>query len=92
MQWLTIISFIAFTGLVGLYTFIKMKKGKKAGGSQDSYFLGGRSLTWGIVGMSLLLTNMNPTQFVGMSGQAFAGNMTNMAYEVTSGFCLYMLN
>jgi len=91
MLWLTIISFIAFTGLVGLYTFIKMKKGKKAGGSQDSYFLGGRSLTWGIVGMSLLLTNMNPTQFVGMSGQAFAGNMTNMAYEVTSGFCLVIV-
>jgi len=91
MQWLTIISFIAFTGLVGLYTYLKMKKGTKADASKDSYFLGGRSLTWGVIGMSLLLTNMNPTQFVGMSGQAFSGNMTNMAYEVTSGFCLVLV-
>lgn len=91
MQWITILSFILFTGLVGLYTFNKMKKGSKAGASSDSYFLGGRSLTWGVVGMSLLLTNMNATQFVGMSGQSFSGNMTNMAYEVTSGFCLVVI-
>ena len=91
MQWLTLLSFIAFTGLVGLYTYRKMKRGTSAGASKDSYFLGGRSLTWGVVGMSLLLTNMNPTQFVGMSGQAFSGNMTNMAYEVTSGFCLVLI-
>jgi SSS family solute:Na+ symporter len=68
-----------------------MKKGQSASGSEDNYFLGGRSLTWGVVGMSLLLTNMNPTQFVGMSGQAFSQNMSNMAYEVTSGFVLALV-
>ncbi|MBB5336316.1 solute:sodium symporter family transporter [Pectinatus brassicae] len=88
MQFLTIVTFILALAVAGIYTYKKMKKGETASGSEDSYFLGGRSLTWGVIGMSLLLTNMNPTQFVGMSGQVFSQNMSNMAYEVTSGFVL----
>ncbi|WP_196593046.1 solute:sodium symporter family transporter [Pectinatus sottacetonis] len=91
MQYLTIITFVLAIAVVGIYTYRKMKKGQSASGSEDNYFLGGRSLTWGVVGMSLLLTNMNPTQFVGMSGQAFSQNMSNMAYEVTSGFVLVIV-
>ncbi|WP_182187889.1 solute:sodium symporter family transporter [Pectinatus frisingensis] len=91
MQYLTIITFVLAIAIVGVYTYRKMKKGQSASGSEDNYFLGGRSLTWGVVGMSLLLTNMNPTQFVGMSGQAFSQNMSNMAYEVTSGFVLALV-
>ena len=92
MQWYIILSFVLFTGVVAYYTFSKLRKEKGgANTSKDSYFLGGRSLTWGVIGMSLLLTNLNATQFVGMSGQSFAGNMSNMAYEVTSGFVLALV-
>ncbi len=91
MQFVTILTFFLAIAIVGIYTYKKMQKGESANHSEDSYFLGGRSLTWGVVGMSLLLTNMNPTQFVGMSGQAFSQNMSNMAYEVTSGFVLALV-
>jgi SSS family solute:Na+ symporter len=92
VQWYIILSFILFTGVVAYYTFSKLRKESVKGKvSKDNYFLGGRSLTWGVIGMSLLLTNLNATQFVGMSGQSFAGNMSNMAYEVTSGFVLALV-
>lgn len=91
MKNLTIISFIFFTGLVGLITYLKLKGNNKRSQSKDAYFLGGRSLTGGVIGASLLLTNLSASNFVGMSGQSYSGNMSNMAYEVTSGLVLVVV-
>ncbi|MGH4137405.1 solute:sodium symporter family transporter [Clostridium sp.] len=91
MQNLTIVSFIFFTGLVGLITYLKLKGNNKRNQSKDAYFLGGRSLTGGVIGASLLLTNLSAANFVGMSGQSYSGNMSNMAYEVTSGLVLVVV-
>ena len=91
MQNLTIISFIFFTGLVGVITYLKIRGNNKKNQSKDAYFLGGRSLTGGVIGASLLLTNLSASNFVGMSGQSYSGNMSNMAYEVTSGLVLVVV-
>ena len=91
MQKLIIFSFIFFTGLVGVFTYLKIRGNNKNNGSKDSYFLGGRSLTGGVIGASLLLTNLSASNFVGMSSQAYSGNMSNMAYEVTSGLVLVVV-
>ncbi|MGV8979739.1 solute:sodium symporter family transporter [Clostridium sp.] len=88
---LTIISFVFFTGLVGLITYFKIKGNNKREKSKDGYFLGGRSLTGGVIGASLLLTNLSASSFVGMSAQSYSGNMSNMAYEVTSGLVLVVV-
>ena len=53
MQNLTIISFMFFTGLVGLITYFKIRGNNKKNQSKDAYFLGGRSLTGGVIGASL---------------------------------------
>ena len=73
MQKLIILSFIFFTALVGVYFKIKGNNRNKQ--SKDSYFLGGRSLTGGVIGASLLLTNLSASNFVGMSAQSYSGNM-----------------
>jgi len=91
MHNLTIVSFLFFTGLVGLITYFKIRGNNKNTQSKDAYFLGGRSLTGGIIGASLLLTNLSASNFVGMSGQSYSGNMSNMAYEVTSGLVLVVV-
>lgn len=90
MQIFTILSFLFVLGFVAAYTYMKMR-GFNKNESKGSYFLGGRSLTGGVIGASLLLTNLSATNFVGMSAQVFSGNMTNMAYEVTSGFVLVVV-
>ncbi|KGM99704.1 solute:sodium symporter family transporter [Clostridium botulinum] len=84
-----IASFIFFTALVGIITYFKTRGDKVD--SKDGYFLGGRSLTAGIIGGSLLLTNLSAGNFVGMSAQAYTNNMCVMGWEVTSGVVLVLV-
>jgi SSS family solute:Na+ symporter len=91
MKGLMMISFVFFMALVAILTFSKMRRGNHKKDSKDSYFLGGRSLTGGVIGASLLLTNLSASNFLGMSAQSYSGNMTNMAYEVTSGLVLVLV-
>ena len=90
MNSVTIISFTLFTVFVALFTYFKTK-GKHVGDSQDGYFLGGRSLTAGVIAGSLLLTNLNATNFVGMTAQAYKYNMSVMSWEVASGLTLLIV-
>lgn len=91
MKGLMMISFVFFMALVAVLTYRKMKIGNYKKNSKDSYFLGGRSLTGGVIGASLLLTNLSASNFLGMSAQAYSGNMSNMAYEVISGLVLVLV-
>ncbi|EQB8917479.1 solute:sodium symporter family transporter, partial [Vibrio fluvialis] len=59
--------------------------------SKDGFFLGGRSLTGGLIASSLILTNLSATSFVGMSALSFKGNMSVMGYEVASGITLIII-
>lgn len=61
-----------------------MTKGQKIGESQDGYFLGGRSLTATVIAGSLMLTQLNALNFVGLTSQAYTGNMASMAWSVTT--------
>ena len=38
-----------------------------------------------------MMTNLSAEQLVGTNGQAFAGNMSTMAWEATSAFALIVL-
>lgn len=86
---LTIISFLFCVILVATVTYFKLK-GEKSD-SKDSYFLGGRSLTGGVIGASLLLTNLSASNFVGMSAQSYTNNMSVMGWEVGSGVTLVIV-
>jgi solute:Na+ symporter, SSS family len=86
----TIISFLLFTAFVAILTYYKTK-GKHVGDSQDGYYLGGRSLTAGVIAGSLLLTNLNAISFVGMTAQAYKYNMSVMSWEVASGLTLVIV-
>ncbi|MDT8715104.1 solute:sodium symporter family transporter [Clostridium sp. 19966] len=86
---LKIVSFLFCIILVAAITYRKLKGQKSS--SKDSYFLGGRSLTGGVIGASLLLTNLSASNFVGMSSQAYSSNMSTMGWEVTSGLTLVIV-
>ena len=49
-----ILAFIGFTALVAIISYYKTRNTKES--SSDGYFLGGRSLTAGVIAGSLLLT------------------------------------
>lgn len=84
-----LLSFLFFTGLVVFVTWTRVKTDKND--SKDGYFLGGRSLTGGLIASSLILTNLSATSFVGMSALAYKGNMSVMGYEVASGITLVII-
>ena len=66
MNSLQIFSFVGFTLLVAVITWWKVRKTDT--GSQQGYFLAGRSLKAPVIAASLMLTNLSTEQLVGLSG------------------------
>lgn len=84
-----LITFIGCTLFVLIFAFLKSKKVSKT--SSDGYFLGGRSLTGGVIAASLLLTNLSATHFVGMTGDVYNTNMATIGWEISAAVCLVIV-
>jgi len=70
--------FIAFFMVVIGVSVFKSRKGK----TSEDFFLAGRSLTWPIIGISLIAANISTEHFVGMAGQgAGIAGMAIASYE-----------
>ncbi|WP_411028960.1 solute:sodium symporter family transporter [Spongiimicrobium sp. 3-5] len=83
---LGILSFLGFTILVGVIAYLATRKTDE--GSSDGYFLGGRSLTAGVIAGSLLLTNLSTEQIVGLNGQAYTEGILVMAWETLAAIAM----
>jgi solute:Na+ symporter, SSS family len=59
------ITFAAFYAVVLGFSFFKSRGRKDTAG----YFLGGRSLSWPLIGISIVAANISTEQMVGMAGQ-----------------------
>jgi len=81
-QVVTLVTFVFFTGLVGLITWIVTRKDDH--GTSTGYFLAGRSLTFPLIAGSLLLTNLSTEQMVGLNGDAFTDGFCVMVWEVVA--------
>ncbi len=86
---ITIVSFLFFTGLVGILTWWITRKDDHA--STQGYFLGGRSLTFPLIAGSLLLTNLSTEQMVGLNGLAFTDGLCVMVWEVVCVIALVLM-
>lgn len=89
MPLLTLASFVLFTGLVALGTWLLTRR--KLADNSEGYFLAGRSLTAGYIAGSLLLTNLSTEQLVGLNGAAFKDGLSVMAWEVIAGASLVVM-
>ncbi|MCK0191050.1 solute:sodium symporter family transporter [Arenibacter sp. F20364] len=83
---LGILSFIGFTLLVALIAYLATRKTDE--NSSDGYFLGGRSLTAGVIAGSLLLTNLSTEQIVGLNGSAYTDGLSVMAWETLAAIAM----
>ena len=83
MQFLT---FIGFTALVAIISYLKTRKTEES--SSDGYFLGGRSLTAGVIAGSLLLTNLSTEQIVGLNGAAYQSGLSVMVWETLAAIAM----
>lgn len=64
--------------LVGIVVY-GITKGKQS--SSEDYFLGGRSMTWPIVGIALFSANISSSTLVGLAGDAYKTNIHVYNYE-----------
>ncbi|MCB1231559.1 MAG: solute:sodium symporter family transporter [Verrucomicrobiae bacterium] len=86
---MTLVTFLFFTALVGILTWILTRKDDH--GTSTGYFLAGRTLTGGFIAGSLLLTNLSTEQLVGLNGTAFSDGIAVMAWEVIAGASLVIM-
>lgn len=78
-------SFVLFGSLfIGLY----MAKKAKAGQSSTNFFLGGRKITWPIIGASLFATNIGAEHLVGLSGDSYRYGLSAGSVELTTAITL----
>lgn len=61
---------ITFIGFILLVIAVSLYAGRKEE-SEEDYFLAGRGLTWWLIGLSLIASNISSEHFVGMSGKGF---------------------
>ena len=81
-----IISFVGFTALVAIISYYATRKTNE--NTSDGYFLGGRSLTAGVIAGSLLLTNLSTEQIVGLNGSAYKDGLSVMAWETLAAIAM----
>jgi len=80
------LSFFGFTTLVAIISYLKTRNIKET--SSDGYFLGGRSLTAGVIAGSLLLTNLSTEQIVGLNGSAYQSGLSVMVWETLAAIAM----
>lgn len=91
LDWIVLTIVIGASLLFGLY----MAHHKKAGQNSTNFFLGGRKITWPIVGASLFATNIGAEHLVGLSGDAYryglAAGSVELTIAITLGFACAIL-
>jgi solute:Na+ symporter, SSS family len=83
------ITFAAFLLVVIIVSYFASKKEE----DETDYFLAGRSLTWWMIGISLIASNISTEHFVGMAGQGFMGNigLAIASYEWIAALALILV-
>ncbi|MBP1915446.1 SSS family solute:Na+ symporter [Lederbergia galactosidilyticus] len=84
----TVTSCIIIMVLISIFTYFKSRGETK---SSDGYFLAGRGLTGVFIAGSVLLTNLSAEQLIGLNGQAYRSNLSNMAWEVTAPIAIVIM-
>ncbi|MBD3167358.1 sodium/solute symporter, partial [bacterium] len=88
LTWIDLAFFIAFLAIViGVSLYVSRKEA-----SGEDYFLAGRSLTWWLIGISLIASNISTEHFVGMAGSAYGRiGMAIASYEWMAAVTLVLV-
>ena len=73
-----VIGYFALVLAIGFYVARKTKTG-------EDLFLGGRTFTWGLIGLSLFASNISSSTIIGLSGAAYSTGVVQSVYEWLSG-------
>lgn len=86
----TLLDTVTFVAFIVLVIGISLYASRKQDSSED-YFLAGRKLTWWLIGMSLIASNISSEHFVGMSGQGFSLGLAVASFEWMAAIALIIV-
>ncbi|MFT7589388.1 MAG: SSS family solute:Na+ symporter [Limisphaerales bacterium] len=86
------LDYVAFIGFLLLVVGTSLWQSRKEKSSKD-YFLAGRGLSWWVIGLSLIASNISTEHFVGMAGQGFKEGigMAIASYEWIAALSLILV-
>ena len=65
---------------VALITFVGIRFAQRVKNAKD-FFLAGRSLTWWVIGLSIIGTNVDTNGYIGASGNAYSIGIAQANFE-----------
>ena len=84
LDWVVLSIIMGGSLAFGLY----MAYRKKAGKDSANFFLGGRAISWPVVGASIFATNIGAEHLVGLSGDAYRYGLSAGSVELTTAITL----
>jgi len=88
---LTAFDGLAFVVFIAVVIGVSIYASRKEDSSED-YFLAGRSLTWWLIGVSLIASNISSEHFVGMAGSGFSDvGLAIASYEWIAAISLVVI-
>ncbi|MEO1514490.1 MAG: sodium:solute symporter [Bacteroidota bacterium] len=78
-------------GIVILYFIVVIAIGltiARRNQTSEDLFLGGRTFTWGLIGLSLFASNISSSTIIGLSGAAYSSGVVQSVYEWMSAIPL----
>nr|MDJ0712554.1 sodium:solute symporter [Woeseiaceae bacterium] len=79
-----IVGYFLVVLIIGVWVGLRTKTG-------EDLFLGGRSLTWAVIGFSLFASNISSTTLIGLTGTAYSTGIAVSNYEWMSGLPLIIM-
>ena len=86
----TLLDTVSFVAFIVFVVGISLYASRKEDNSED-YFLAGRRLTWWLIGISLIASNISSEHFVGMSGQGFSLGLAIASFEWMAALALVVV-
>ena len=80
-------------GVIAVYFIVVMALGfwvSRTTKTEEDLFLGGRSFTWGVIGLSLFASNISSSTIIGLTGAAYSSGIVTSVYEWISGLPLIL--
>jgi len=88
LTWFDGLAFVAFLAVVIVVSIAASRREKDSA----DYFLAGRSLTWWLIGVSLIASNISTEHFVGMAGEGFGSvGLAIASYEWIAAVTLVLV-
>lgn len=69
-----VVAYLLVVVAIGAFVSFRTKTG-------EDLFLGGRSLTWGLIGLSLFASNISSTTLIGLAGAAYTTGIVHSVWE-----------